>query len=231
MQMEQPSTPEIPWTTRDVWFGAGCLGLWIILSIAIQLVIKRLGLKVDPGVLIAISEALLLLPVYGFTVYKYKVSWNTLGLRQFSIGFVGLGCGMMLLSYFFNLIYSILVLIPLHLNMQGDLFPTLAKTHLSVWFWVGGTIIAPFVEEIFFRGFMFAGLSQVYGWKKSALISSALFAMVHLQWTAILPIFLIGYIFAFLYHRSHSLWPGILMHMSVNTIAFLAVFLVSKLSG
>ena len=231
MQMENLSPPEIPWTIRDVWYGAGCLGLWIILSIAIELVIKRLGLKVDSGLLISILEALLLLPVWGFAVHKYKISWKTLGLRQFSIGFVGLGCGMMLLSYTFNLIYSFLVLLPLHLNMQGDLIPTLAKTPLSIWLWVGGTIIAPFVEEVFFRGFFFAGLSQVYGWKKSALISSALFAMVHLQWTAILPIFVLGYIFAFLYHRSHSLWPAILMHMSVNTFAFLAVFLISKLSG
>ena len=82
-------------------------------------------------------------------------------------------------------------------------------------------ISAPLVEEVFFRGFLFAGFREKYGWKIAAGISAAFFALVHLQPLTALPIFLLGYLFAYVYERSNSLWLPILLHFSVNGFAFL----------
>ncbi len=75
---------------------------------------------------------------------------------------------------------------------------------------------------------MFAGLRERYGWQKAALISSSLFGVIHFTPTAIIPIFILGYIFAYLYQRSRSIWPAILMHASSNTLALGAAYVVAN---
>ena len=52
---------------------------------------------------------------------------------------------------------------------------------------------------------------------------------IHLQPLAILPIFLLGYFFAFLYQRSRSLWPSILMHMLMNALALGVALLAARM--
>jgi membrane protease YdiL (CAAX protease family) len=228
MQMEQPSLPEIPWTTRDVWYGMGFLALWMILLVIVQFVFHKLAIDVDLGLFTTLSEVVFFIPVWLFGVRKYRVDWSVVGLRRFSAAFVGMGCGFLILSYLFNFIYGFLVLLPLHQTLQGDLLPTIGQTLSSVWLWIGGIIVAPIAEEVFFRGFVFGGLKQSFGWKKAALISAALFSVAHLQLTAVLPIFVLGFFFAYLVHRSHSLWPAILMHMLTNTVAFCAAYLLVR---
>jgi hypothetical protein len=93
---------------------------------------------------------------------------------------------------------------------------------------VGGAILAPLVEEIFFRGFVFAGLRQRWNWQKAALISAGLFALVHFVPTSVIPIFILGFIFALLYQASGSIWPAILMHMLTNTLALSAAYFMSQ---
>jgi membrane protease YdiL (CAAX protease family) len=84
------------------------------------------------------------------------------------------------------------------------------------------------VEEIFFRGFVFAGLRERYGWQRAALISSALFGVIHFTPTAIMPIFILGCVFAYLYQRSGSIWPAILMHAFSNALALGAAFVLAS---
>jgi membrane protease YdiL (CAAX protease family) len=93
---------------------------------------------------------------------------------------------------------------------------------------IGGTIVAPIIEEIFFRGFVFAGLRNKWGWQKAALASAGLFALFHILPTSFAPIFILGFIFAFLYQISGSIWPAILMHMLTNTVALVTVYAVSQ---
>jgi membrane protease YdiL (CAAX protease family) len=138
----------------------------------------------------------------------------------------------MLLSLAFNFIFGLFLGL-FGLRIQPDLIPIFAQLS-SPWFLlIGGAIVAPFVEEVFFRGFVFAGLRPRYGWQRAAVISSALFALIHLVPTAILPIFLLGYIFAYLYQRSNSIWPAILMHSATNAVALGAAYVMAntKLGG
>jgi membrane protease YdiL (CAAX protease family) len=95
------------------------------------------------------------------------------------------------------------------------------------WLLIAGVIVAPVVEEIFFRGFAFAGLRNRYSWRKAAVISSLLFASVHLQPAALIPIFILGLIFSYLYYRSGSIMPAILMHVSTNALALGAAYLIA----
>jgi membrane protease YdiL (CAAX protease family) len=218
MQVEQSQPHSVPWTTRDVWLGVIALVLWLVLSVVASVVMSLLSLDVDAGLMVSLAEFLLLVPVWWLTVRKYRVGWRALGLQSFRGAMVGLGCGLMILSYIFNVFYGLFLAL-FGLRAQVDLVPIFAELSSPWWLLAGGVIVAPMVEEVFFRGFVFAGLRQRYNWKKAALISSALFAVIHVTPTAMIPIFILGLIFAYLYHRSHSIWPAILMHVSTNALA------------
>ncbi len=227
MQEAQNRFETVPWTIRDVWWGAAFLGLWLAISLAGSLAIQFSSLDVDLGLIVSLAELLLLLPVWWLALRRYRVGWPALGLRRFGGVMLGLGCLLMIFSYTFNLFYS-LFLAFFNLRMQADLSPVFDRLSSPWSFLVGGAIVAPLVEEIFFRGFVFAGLRQRYGWQKAALISSALFALVHLQLAALIPIFILGCIFAYLYQRSGSIWPAVLMHIASNALALGAAFLIAE---
>lgn len=222
----QPPLVPVPWTKRDVWIGMGCLGIWIVLMAAVQLLLYRLEVNVDFGVSLTFSEALLVLPAWFLGVRKYRAPWSTLGLRRFKFEFVMMGLGLLIVSYIFNAFYNLLVLMPLGVVMQSDIKNALGQVSWSVWLWLGGTIVGPFVEEVFFRGFIHGGLRKYFNWKVAAAISAGLFSLVHLDWTAILPIFILGYFLAFLYEKSRSIWPGIIVHVITNALGFAIAYLL-----
>jgi membrane protease YdiL (CAAX protease family) len=203
------------------------IGLLVVAVVPLVLLARSRSLELNLGLAISLGELLLLVPVWILALRKYGAGWDTLGLRGFKTEMLGLGCGLMLLSLAFNLVYGLLLGL-FGLRIQPDLVPILAQLS-SPWFLlIGGAIVAPVVEEIFFRGFVFTGLRPRYGWQKSAVISSALFAVIHLIPTAIIPIFILGYIFAYLYHRSGSIWPAIVMHAATNTLALGTAYVLAN---
>jgi membrane protease YdiL (CAAX protease family) len=226
-KLNLPPPSPIPWTPRDVAWGLAIFGLWIIFFIAIGLLGEKLALPIDAGLIVIFGEAVLLLPVWYFTIHKYQASWADLGLRGFRAWAIGIGCGLMLLSIFFNLLYAA-VLGLFNQQIQPDITLMFESTDFPVLLLFGGAVIAPFVEEVFFRGFVFTGLRHRWNWKQAALASAGLFALAHFIPTSILPIFLLGLIFAFLYQISNSIWPAILMHMLTNTVALLAAYVMTQ---
>jgi membrane protease YdiL (CAAX protease family) len=45
-----------------------------------------------------------------------------------------------------------------------------------------------------------------------------------MQITFFIPVFILGYVFAYLYQKSNSIWPGIIIHALVNGLALTAVY-------
>lgn len=93
--------------------------------------------------------------------------------------------------------------------------------------------VAPFVEELVFRGVLLSGLaSRLHtGW---AIVASAIvFGCVHLPdfgfaWYPIPALVVMGLALAWMRVRSGSLWPSITLHATNNLFAMLAWFLASK---
>ncbi|PKB80865.1 MAG: hypothetical protein BZY88_07560 [SAR202 cluster bacterium Io17-Chloro-G9] len=103
-------------------------------------------------------------------------------------------------------------------EIQGDIvFTGLASLMsffaIAVW--------TPITEEIFFRGFIIAGLTPRLGPWWAMAVSAAIFSAFHLNLGVMVPIFATGLILALLYHRTGSLWPGIAAHVGQNTLALL----------
>jgi hypothetical protein len=188
-----------------------------------------LARQIDLGLFVTLWELPLVIPAWWFTVRKYNVGWRALGVQGFSAGTLGIGVGLMALSTGFNLLYN-LGLSQFGLQAQMD-FVALFEQLSSPWLLlVGGIVVAPVVEELFFRGFVFAGLRERYGWRRAALLSAGLFAVIHLQPLAVIPIFVLGTVFAYLYHRSGSIWPAVIMHVLTNGVGLGAAYLASQMN-
>ena len=83
-------------------------------------------------------------------------------------------------------------------------------------------VMAPVFEEIVFRGFLFRGFANSWGWVWGALASAAIFGAAHLQLDVFLPLAALGFVLAWAYKKTGSLWTCITMHALFNLIAVVA---------
>jgi membrane protease YdiL (CAAX protease family) len=83
-----------------------------------------------------------------------------------------------------------------------------------------GVVISPPVEELIYRGLIFAGLVQRLGLVWAAVLSSALFSAMHWEIHAFFTRLVIGLGLAFVYYRTQALWTSIIAHATINLISF-----------
>ena len=81
-------------------------------------------------------------------------------------------------------------------------------------------VAAPIGEELFYRGLVFGGLAA-WGFVPAAVVSSALFALSHMDAGALIPFTVLGLAMAWLYWRSGSLWDAIAFHVLFNLLSFI----------
>lgn len=86
-------------------------------------------------------------------------------------------------------------------------------------------VIAPVLEELIFRGFVYAGLRRRMPLVGGVVASAMLFALMHNSLQALLPIGLIGVVLAVLYERNRSVLPSIICHALNNTFVFFLMLL------
>ena len=77
-------------------------------------------------------------------------------------------------------------------------------------------IVAPIVEEWFYRGFVFSTLARRIGVLGAASVSSALFALVHLEAILLPGLFVLALLLCWITVRSAKIGPAILAHMAFN---------------
>lgn len=86
-------------------------------------------------------------------------------------------------------------------------------------------IAAPLSEEIFFRGFMFAGIRFRAPFAVAALVSAGIWGLFHYtgsdSWPVVLQLTVFGVILCWLYERTGSIRGPIFLHMVNNLIAFM----------
>jgi CAAX protease family protein len=215
----------VPWSIVDTWLGVGLLAL---LSIGMLILLFiGIGRQYLQNVGILLLELLYLIPIILIFGWR-RIPWKYLGFGKFSGSVLGMGCGLLLGAYVLILLHNS-VLYMLGIDTQGDeIFEIFNQLESPVWFFLVGAVIAPIVEEFFFRGFLFQGFRQQYGWRSALLLSSAIFGLAHLDPVSLIPTFILGCVLAYVYHRSNSVWPGILFHSVINSLSLIAVYVLSQ---
>lgn len=98
-------------------------------------------------------------------------------------------------------------------------------------FIVSAVIVAPFVEEVFFRGQLLNSFQARYSTKKAVWASAILFAVFHFNpWQAVgaLPL---GLAYAWLVLRTGSIIPGMISHAVANLSGSVLIPWCAKLFG
>lgn len=89
-----------------------------------------------------------------------------------------------------------------------------------------GVAVAPALEELLFRGFLFRVLQDVVGLAVAVWTTAAIFAVFHgpqlwPNWPAIGVILGVGYVLSKLRQHTQSIVPGFIVHTVYNAVLFL----------
>ncbi len=82
-------------------------------------------------------------------------------------------------------------------------------------------VLAPVFEELLFRGLLLKALTQRFNFYLAATATAVVFALIHWSWPAFISLFLVGWVYAWLSHRSGSVLPAMLAHCTHNLITYL----------
>lgn len=87
------------------------------------------------------------------------------------------------------------------------------------WTLLAVVVIAPVAEELLFRGMLTEMLRRHTGTAAAVIVSSVVFALMHLQPAVMIDAFLAGMALCYIYFLTRSIYACILLHMFNNAIA------------
>jgi membrane protease YdiL (CAAX protease family) len=237
--MEQASPPPEsgePQPNWPPWFGVvGFIGALVCTVIAAAIVFAVAGVGADedtPTVTVAATLIQGIFFIGAALVLARSIApprpWH-FGLRRApmwrTIGWAALG---MLAFYVFAAVYAVI----LDPQAEQDVTDSLGAGDGTLGLIAAGVmviVVAPFAEELFFRGFFYRALRTRWPVVVAALINGAIFGLIHFGGAdgadALLilpPLAVLGVVFCLVYEKTKSLWAVIGMHAFNNTIAFSA---------
>ena len=87
-------------------------------------------------------------------------------------------------------------------------------------------VLAPVVEEVIFRGFLYGKLRAKLGVASSILITSLIFAILHFQWNVSVNVFALSVVLCTLREVTGTIYASILTHMVKNGVAFYLLYVL-----
>src|SRR4030042_5718692 len=153
----------------------------------------------------AIQTLLMLGVVWFFAIYWRGASIRDLGFRYYSI--------LKTIWYTFISLLFIFVVSFLYVFALKSIFgieappskidELIANRNISSNILIVVTaVIAPFCEEVYFRGFLYPAFRKNFGVLAGLILSSFLFALAHPEIYSFLPIMVIGWLLAYIYEKT-----------------------------
>jgi membrane protease YdiL (CAAX protease family) len=96
---------------------------------------------------------------------------------------------------------------------------------------LAGGVLAPIAEELYFRGFVFRSYLRTRGPLMAYGATSLLFATLHLNLPALLPILVLSLVFCYAYRRTGSIVPSMVGHALNNSAAFCILYFTNAPLG
>jgi membrane protease YdiL (CAAX protease family) len=95
-----------------------------------------------------------------------------------------------------------------------------------------GVSMAPLVEELFFRGFLYPVLARRLGIAVGVVLTAFGFALVHASqlasaWAPLLILFMVGLVFTVVRVVTRNVAPGFLMHVGYNFMLFAMLYIAT----
>jgi uncharacterized protein len=95
-----------------------------------------------------------------------------------------------------------------------------------------GILVAPLMEELLFRGFLYPALARWTGVAASVIITASAFTLLHgaqlgYSWAALLLIFIVGLTLTITRVRTNSVATCVIVHMTYNFVLLLQTYIVT----
>jgi membrane protease YdiL (CAAX protease family) len=204
-----------PWANWSLRFALAAYAATLAVGVAIALVLSTKALELGLGVLL-LDAALLsaLIPLY----CRGSLTLRVLGFSRPPLGrMVWLVWGALIAYGLFAAIWVHVASVPTTIGRLQETTPELVLTGFAL------SLCAPVVEEIFFRGLLYGALRSRLNAAPAILIGGVLFGAVHATTYPLntLPVKAVaGVLFCWLYERTGSLLPGIMLHCFIDALAF-----------
>ena len=109
------------------------------------------------------------------------------------------------------------------------LFSSTASGYLLALF---GICVAPFMEELVFRGFFYPVFERMWGFAAAVLSTALLFALIHAPQLSgglaeIAAIYCVGLALSYVRGKTGSLLPSYLMHLGYNASLFVSLYITT----
>lgn len=120
--------------------------------------------------------------------------------------------------------------LPVPKNLPIDTF---FRTPAEAWaLTIFGITLAPLMEELFFRGFLYPVLARGLGMTPAIFITAFAFALLHgsqlmYSWGPVLVIFLVGVVLTMVRAHRNSVAAGLLVHISYNATISALMFIAT----
>lgn len=88
-----------------------------------------------------------------------------------------------------------------------------------------GVVVAPFAEEAVFRGTLYPAVRRYLGAPAAALVVSAIFAAIHANALALVPLFGLALLLTWCYERTGSIFAGVVVHALSNAASLVPLLL------
>jgi len=235
MEVEAQPVRPVPWGfSGSVWGLIG--GLLLVVIVPPLLVLPFDPDLADPdkasdaAILAtqALFDVFLVLVAIGMATggrFNLREALPLLGFRRFQPSVIGWVFAVLGIYYAGAIVFSALVLQP----EQEDIGKELGVCNPGIGIVIAAVtaiaVLAPVAEETFFRGFFYAGLRSRWSLWPSAIVSGAIFGLVHAPTgpTAAIPLAGLGVGLAWLYNKTGSIWPCMLAHFLNNALAISVV--------
>ena len=227
------------WAILPLWvYGGTMLGFFLVaklLELMANLGVSFQGVNENVLQLVfqAVSYVGALLVVIGvpYLFFRGKINKELFGLKgkmkwKYPLIAVG-GFGVYYIISIFLTLLMALINPDFDISQAQDVgFESLASSSDYVLAFLALVVIAPIVEEIIFRGFLFGVLKKNYRFWVAAFLTNLTFAIAHGAWNVGVDTFALSLVLCYLRYNYDSIYPAIFLHMAKNGMAYLLLFII-----
>ena len=229
------------WNWKDlliIFFGIlGILFLGVLIFILINFISgEKLEDLVEPTItqtllLTSLEAIALILGVYLFGIRRRNYKWDAVGIRSTTWPWVLISITVTLILIPVVSLVTLLILFlsgqPMENPQLDFLLPEGLSAMNAIFMLILAGIIAPFGEELLFRGVLYTFLRERWGIWLGVMVSSLIFGVIHGNLAVGITGFLLGIVAALVFEYSKSLWTAVIVHAINNSLKIaLLYFLV-----
>jgi len=241
-----PEDLRVPWDWMDVLlFGLFAIGATVLFGVLLALGLALL--HVTPaqvqqsrglwGVFNVAAQIVLDLGLLGYLALQMRLRfhspfWRTIGWRPLettttprALAYLTLVLGGFLVGIFTSVAETAFP--PKHaLPIQT----VLQDPRTALLFMLTAVLVAPVVEETFFRGYLYPVIARSLGIGPGVVITGMLFGLLHAiqlwgGWWQIALLVLVGIVFTFVRARSRTVLASYILHVSYNSLQVIAMLI------